>query len=266
MSTVMEKPRTVTKRFDLEPRVQLLPAFVSKRAKVRGAIRLGVMLVLLGIVLAGGMFTYGVYRVGSAALDLTNAHATTEQLLLQQQEFRIATDTATMVDQTTEAQLVATSYEIAWGPLLTAIRRTLPADAEIATITATNQAPWDSALEVEDPLRTPRIATIELVLDTKTVQDALRVNARLAQLAGYADSSVLSVAVGTDGRVTTTISLTLSTGAVSGRFIITEEEAAAAAAAEEEAAAAEESADAGDTTEEPVTDATDAPTTDGQEG
>lgn len=266
MSTVVEKPRTVTRRFELEPRVQLLPSFVSTRTKVRSSIRLGVMLVLLGIVLAGGMFTYGVFRVGTAELELANANATTGQLLIQQQEFRIATDTATMVEQTTEAQLVATSYEIAWGPLLTAIRRALPSDAKIASITATNQAPWESALEVEDPLRTPRIATIDMVLDTKTVQDALRVNTRLALLAGYADSSVLSIAVGTDGRVTTTISLTLSTDAVSGRFIITEEEAAAAAAAEEEAAAAEESTDSGDSTEEPATDATDAPATDGQEG
>jgi len=266
MSTVMEKPRTVTKRFELEPRVQLLPAFVSKRSKVRSAIRLGVMLVVLGMILAGGMFTYGVFRLGTAELDLASANETTQQLLIQQQEFRIATDTAAMVEQTTEAQLVATSYEIAWGPLLNAIRRALPADAKIATITATNQAPWDTPLEVEDPLRTPRIATIEIVLDTKTVQDALRVNSRLAQLAGYADSSVLSVAVGTDGRVTTTISLTLSTDAVSGRFIITEEEAAAAAAAEQAAEEAEEAGDTGDTTEEPAVDATNAPATDGEDG
>jgi len=266
MSTVMEKPRTVTRRFELEPRVQLLPAFVSKRAKVRSSIRLGIMLVILGVVLAGAMFTYGVFRVGTSALDLASAEATTQDLLLQQQEFRIATDTATMVDQTTEAQLVATSYEIAWGPLLTAIRRTLPADAKLATFTATNQAPWDLPLDVEDPLRTPRIGTIEIVLDTKTVQDALRVNARLALLAGYADSTVISVAVGVSGRVTTTLSLTLSTGAISGRFIITEEEAAAAAAAEEAAAEAEESGDTGGTTEEPAVDATDAPAIDGQEG
>jgi hypothetical protein len=265
MSTVMEKPRTVTKRFELEPRVQLLPAFVSKRSKVRSSIRLGVMLVLLGIILAGGMFSYGVFRLGTAESDLAIANETTQQLLIQQQEFRIATDTAAMVDQTTEAQLVATSYEIAWGPLISAISRALPADAKIATMAATNQAPWDGALEVEDPLRTPRIATIEMVLDTKTVQDALRVNARLARLAGYADSSVLTVAVGTDGRVTTTISLTLSTDAVSGRFIFTEEELAAAAA-EAAAAAAEESGDVVTKSLEPAVDATEAPATDGQEG
>jgi hypothetical protein len=52
---------------------------------------------------------------------------------------------------------------------------------------------------------------------------------------------VVSVAVGVDGRVTTTIALTLSTDAVSGRFVETEgEETSSEDAAEEPTDAVED--------------------------
>jgi hypothetical protein len=47
----------------------------------------------------------------------------------------------------------------------------------------------------------------------------LLLNERLATIPGYADSVILSTVVGTDGVATTKISLTLSTGAVSGRYL-----------------------------------------------
>lgn len=246
MSTVtMERPSTVTRRFDAEPRVQLLPPFVAQRAKARAAARLGVMFVILGVIVAGGLFAVGALRSTAAQLALAEAGAVTQSILQQQAEYRIATDTASMVDQTTEAQLVATSYEIDWAALLQTAQSYLPAGAGIKNLTATSQAPWAGGLEIEDPLRTPRIATLELVVDTASIPEAVAFAERLRGVEGFADVVVLTSAVGVDGRATTTISLTLSTDAVSGRFLETEKGEAGVEGNADEGAAGEGAADEG---------------------
>lgn len=248
-NVVTDRPAVVSRRYENEPRVQLLPGFVAQRAKNRSAVRLGVMLVILGAVIAGGLYVYGVFRTATAQVALADANATTLSLIQQQAEYRIATDTATMVEQTSELQIVATAYEIDWSALVQELQSYLPAGGLIMNLEATNQAPWEGSLEIEDPLRTPRIAMIDFTINTASIQEATTMVARLSEIEGFADAVVVSVAVGVDGRVTTTIALTLATDAVSGRFLETE-------AAEGEGTSgqdgAEESTDAvdGATTEE----------------
>lgn len=240
-NVVADRPTVVSRRFENEPRVQLLPGFVAQRAKNRSAVRLGVMLVILGAVIAGGLYVYGVFRTATAELALADANATTLSLLEQQAEYRIATDTAAMVEQTSELQIVATAYEIDWSALIQELQSYLPAGGLIMNMDATNQAPWEGSLEIEDPLRTPRIAMIDFTINTASIQEATTMVARLSEIEGFADAVVVSVAVGVDGRVTTTIALTLATDAVSGRFLETED--AEATSAED---GAEESTDAVD--------------------
>jgi hypothetical protein len=240
-SVVTDRPAVVSRRFENEPRVQLLPGFVAQRAKNRSAVRLGVMLVILGVVVAGGLYVYGVFRTTTAVLALTAANATTLALVEQQAEYRIATDTAAMVEQTSELQIVATAYEIDWSALVLELQSYLPAGGLIMNLDATNQAPWGGSLEIEDPLRTPRIAMIDFTINTASIQEATTMVARLQEIEGFADAVVVSVAVGVDGRVTTTIALTLSTDAVSGRFVETEgEETSSEDAAEEPTDAVED--------------------------
>jgi hypothetical protein len=240
-SVVTDRPALVSRRFENEPRVQLLPGFVAQRAKNRSAVRLGVMLVILGVVVAGGLYVYGVFRTTTAVLALTAANATTLALVEQQAEYRIATDTAAMVEQTSELQIVATAYEIDWSALVLELQSYLPAGGLIMNLNATNQAPWGGSLEIEDPLRTPRIAMIDFTINTASIQEATTMVARLQEIEGFADAVVVSVAVGVDGRVTTTIALTLSTDAVSGRFVETEgEETSSEDAAEEPTDAVED--------------------------
>jgi hypothetical protein len=255
MSTMTtERPAAITRRFDAEPRVQLLPPFVAQRAKARSAARLGVMFVILGIAIAGGMFVLGFFRIASAGIALADASAETQNILQQQNEYRIATDTAQMVQQTSETQLVATSYEIDWADLLLNVQSFLPAGGTIQNVTATNQAPWAASLAIEDPLRTPRIASIEIVVNTASIPEAVALVERLRDLDGFADAVLTTSAVGVDGRATTTIVLTLSTEAVSGRFLETDEA---------EDAESGESTESGDETS---TDTGDEPATEGGEG
>lgn len=228
MSAVLtDRPAAgTTRRYDAEPRVQLLPPFVAQRAKARSSVRLGIMLVILGAVVAGGLFVLGALRVTVAQLALAEANTETQVILQQQAEYRIATDTAAMVAQTTETQLMATSYEIAWADLLRTIKGFVPEGGALQSFTATSQAPWASGLEIEDPLRTPRIATVEIVVDTVSIPDAVALAERLRAIDGFADAVVTTSAVGVDGRATTTISLTLSTDSVSGRFVVSDDEVA----------------------------------------
>jgi hypothetical protein len=243
MSTaVTDRPAVISRRFENEPRVQLLPGFVALKAKNRSAVRLGIMLVILGIVAAAGLYVYGVFRTTTSVVSLADANATTLTLIEQQAEYRIATDTAAMVDQTSELQLFATTYEIDWSTLVLEIQSYLPKGGRIMNLDATNQTPWETSLEIEDPLRTPRIAIIDFTIRTASIEEATAVVESLPQIEGFADAVIVSVAVGVDGKVTTEIALTLATDAVSGRFLEVAEEAPAEDVAEESTDAVDEEA------------------------
>jgi hypothetical protein len=243
MSTaVTDRPTVISRRFENEPRVQLLPGFVALKAKNRSAVRLGIMLVILGVVAAAGLYVYGVLRTTTSVGALTSANATTLSLIEQQAEYRIATDTAAMVEQTSELQLFATTYEIDWSALVRELQSYLPKGGLIMNLTATNQTPWEGSLEIEDPLRTPRIAMIDFTIRTASIEEATAVLARLSQIEGFADAVIVSVAVGVDGKVATEIALTLATDAVSGRFLEVEGETPAEDVAEESTDAVDEEA------------------------
>ena len=180
---------------------------------------MAILLVLLSFAIAGGLFVYGFFRVTAAQLALEQANRTTQDLIVQQGQYRIATDIATAVSNAQEAQRVTTSYEISWAPLLRQIQASLEPEAQLMSIEIVNQAPWAESLAVEDPLRTPRIATLLLTVNSTTFAGPLFLSERLSAIPGYADSVIESIVVGTDGMTTTKISLTLSTGAVSERYV-----------------------------------------------
>jgi hypothetical protein len=180
---------------------------------------MAVLLVLLAVAIAGGLFVFGFFRATTAQLALEQANRDTQNLIELQGQYRIATDVATAVAQAQEAQRVATNYEIAWAPLLREIQGFLEPGTALMSVEVENQAPWAESLTVEDVLRTPRIATLVLTVNSTSMSSPLLLNERLATIPGYADSVILSTVVGTDGVATTKISLTLSTGAVSGRYL-----------------------------------------------
>jgi hypothetical protein len=180
---------------------------------------MAVLLVLLSFAIAGGLFVFGLFRMTTSQLELGQANRDTQSLIEQQAQYRIATDVATAVAQAQEAQRVATNYELEWAPILRQIQASLEPGSELTAVEIENQAPWADALTVEDVLRTPRIATVVLTVNSPTISGPLLLNERLSKLTGYADSVILSTVVGTDGIVTTKISLTLSTAAVSARFV-----------------------------------------------
>lgn len=200
-----------------EPRVQLLPPIVQEREKARAARRTLVGLVILSLVVVAGGYAFAMFRAGSAEQSLVDARNQTQQILSEQADYSEGTRVANEVAQTQEAQRVVTSLEVMWGPVIAQVGKMLPAGATLDSVTATGQAPWETALSPAGPLRTPHIGELVFVVKSAKGIDVVKLAAKLATIVGYADSTVLST-ITEDGKVKTTVSLTLNEAAISGRY------------------------------------------------
>ncbi|QEO09230.1 hypothetical protein [Protaetiibacter larvae] len=234
-----------------EPTVQLLPSTIRDRSLARSRVRTGVLLVILGVIVAAALVAVGTLRNTQAQDALNAANDDTTDLIGQQAQYADAVKINGLVEQIKELQKGATSTEIDWASLVRKLLAKLPAGAYILTIDAANVAPWEQMPTVGSSDE-PQIATLSLSLSTLTIQDATAFSRSLSDLDGFAAATVAKVAVGTDGRVTTQLGLVLTTGAESGRF--TDE--------------AEDSDDASDAAAGETTDAAedDSAATDGSEG
>lgn len=238
-----------------DPTVQLLPPSIRDRALARSRIRTGVLLVVLGAVVAAALVVVGTLRTTQADLALQAANDRTTELLSQQAQYTEAVRIDALVKQIEELQLGATSTEIDWAVLVGALLAGLPEGGQLISITAAGTAPWDQAATIGDA-GTPVLAVLELSLSTLSIQHATAYSRALSELPGFASSTISQVAVGTDGRVTTTLTLTLTTGAESGRFLPDDDaEGDAEGEAAPDDAAADETADgAADEPADPSTD------------
>lgn len=216
-----------------DPTVQLLPPSIRDRALVRSRIRTGVLLVILGAVVAAALVVVGTLRATQAELALQAANDRTTDLLSQQLQYTEAVKIDSLVKQIEELQLGATSTEIEWASLVRLLLAQLPEGGELLGVDAAGIAPWQTTplLSAEGA---PQLAQLSLRLSTLTIQDATAYSRALSELDGFASAVISQVAVGTDGRVTTQLTLLLTTGAESGRFVVgdsTETDAADGAAA-----------------------------------
>jgi hypothetical protein len=82
----------------------------------------------------------------------------------------------------------------------------------------TGQAPWETALSPAGPLRSAHIGEVVFVVKSPKSIDVVKLAEKLTKIVGYADSTVLST-ISEDGKVKTTVSLTLNEAALSGRYL-----------------------------------------------
>lgn len=225
MSAAVTSRPTAKQQVGGEPRVQLLPPSVRERERTRASMRLGVLVLILGVVVSGALIGFGYLRQLATADALAQANARTAELLAQRAQYAEATQVATTIDQVLETQIAVTSYEIDVAELLGELRARLREGMSIEQMTFTSQAPWGQPLPGEDVLAPPRIATIDLTIMSTTIADGTAFRDSLATLPGYSSAVLLNTSVGTDGRVTTTLTLALATDAVSGRFLERAEDA-----------------------------------------
>lgn len=217
MSATMTRP-SAKQSLAREPRVQLLPPSVRERERTRASMRLGVLVLILGIAVSGALVGFGYLRQIATVDALAQANARTADLFAQRAQYAEATQVATTIDQVLETQTSMTSYEIDLADLLGLLRSRLAPGMAIQQLSFTGQAPWGVPLAGEDVLAPPRIATVEMTVSSATIAEGTAYREALRTIPGYASAVLLSTAVGTDGKVTTQITLALATDAISGRF------------------------------------------------
>ncbi len=200
-----------------EPRVQLLPPSVRVREKVRSAQRLLLLAIVGAVAVAAAMYGFGVFTAGSAQAELLTAQNDTQTVIAQQAKYQQGTQVASTVSAIQQTQQVGTSLEVLWAPLIQRIRSGLPQGVQLSAVTVTGQTPWGAPLNPEGPLRSPRVAVVSLVISSSSAPDIVAITSALKSLPGYADSVIQST-VAQGGSTSTTISLTLGAGALSGRY------------------------------------------------
>lgn len=241
-----------------DPTVQLLPPSIRDRAQARSRIRTGVLLVVLGAVVAGALVVVGTLCTTQAELALQQANDRTTELLAQQLQYTEAVKINALVQQIEELQPAATATEIDWASLVRLLLAQLPDGGQLLSVQAASVAPWEQMPLLGDT-ENPQLATLALDLSTLTIQEATAYSRALSELDGFASATISQVAVGTDGRVTTQLTLVLTTGAESGRFVFDDENADgddAQEAAVSDTGATDDATD--DVADEPGTEQTDS--------
>ncbi|MEO8529352.1 MAG: hypothetical protein ABI435_09745 [Pseudolysinimonas sp.] len=211
-----------------EPRAQLLPASVKDREKSRNARHMMVLLVILAVAVAGAGVTWGYVGKIAAQQTLDAANAQTTAILAEQTQYADASRLAALVKQTADAQVAVTATEVQWLPLYAAILGYLPADAQVVGLAFTAPAPWEPILSADGPLRVAPFATVRLDVSSLSYLEAATFVRNIPSLYGYADVKIDSTKLDPEsGEYVTSITLTLSADAVSGRFGATQNGTAA---------------------------------------
>ena len=200
-----------------EPRANLLPPEVGKRAKARATRRLLVVLVVLSLVAVAAGYAAAYLRAADAQAGLLRSQGRTEELLAEQLKYSEATTVVGLVAATKSARQIGSSTEILWADLLNTITSYLPEGSTLDSGTLTGRTPWEPALMPVGPLRAPRVATLSLIVKSSSLLDTTAIIRKLAELPGFADATPDLVELD-GGGYKTTITLNVNEDALSGRF------------------------------------------------
>ena len=180
------------------PRVSLLPPELAVRAASRTAHRrLALAVVGVLVVTAAGVGITAALAA-DAQRGLDTARLDTQSLLAQQAKYSEVSALETKVATVTDARLYGTSTEIDWSAYLAKVSATLPAGSTLLEANVSAAAPWEADVVAAGPLRSNPAATLELRVRSAADADITTWMKSLAELPGYADSSLDSRAIETD--------------------------------------------------------------------
>ena len=199
------------------PSIDLTPPEVKARRQGSGLRRALVMAFVGSLAIVALGFGAASLLASNAAAQLQASRDQSVQLLAQQQQYSEVMSIASRTREITQARQDATAPEVLWKPFLDQVQSVLPADAVLTSVTATGRLSTDPELVPAGVLRKPLVASLELIVNTRTVPDAAEWMRRLSPLTGYADHS-LSTLLGDGSVYTSTITLNLSADALANRF------------------------------------------------
>jgi len=199
-----------------EPRVELLPPEVALREKAKSMRRIAALGVLAAVVVVGGGYTLASLNNASAQTALTEAQGRTNALLAEQQKYAKVTTATSLTDNVVVARSLNASTEVLWGTLMSEVSATLPAGVSIESATMKGRSPWEPALVAAGPLRSPRVATVSMVISSPTIFDVTAIVRGLGAVPGFADATPDSISFDTSYK--STITFDVNEKALSGRF------------------------------------------------
>lgn len=204
------------------PRAHLMPPEVELRrkdaARRRSLIALAGLVVVLTVAGIVGSFLYA----GAAEQRLAEERRTTEQLLATQLEFSEVIQVRGQLASITDLRSQLAGVEVLWLESLTPYLAVFSESELVDSLSFQGDAPAEPAIGVTGPLRSPRVATVTMVvLTTETPAPQLWLRA-WEQLDTYADASIDSITLLESG-FETTVTINLNETALSQRFAPEEE-------------------------------------------
>jgi hypothetical protein len=204
--------------FGLPPRADLLPPEFMQEAALRRQRRGLGSLAVLAIVVVALAYGYATFGAAASAQRYDAALAETDSLLSQQREYSDVSSMQTRIASIKAAQIVGAAPEINWKSYLELVRASLPVGTSMNTVGAKSVAPGAVGTASSSPLQGDSIATLDFVVDSKTLPDVSAWIDNLALLPGFADAVASSIVKLDDGGYTVTVTMHVNTGALSHRF------------------------------------------------
>lgn len=199
------------------PSIDLTPSEVKARRRGAGLRRALVMTLIGAILIVAVGYGAAFLRAASAAVGLDAAHARTQELLVEREQYADVLEVTRRTAEITRAREELTATEVLWKPFIDELTKIFPADAVLTAVSTQGRLPSDAELIPAGPLRKPLVASITVTVQTTTLPDVAGWMRRVATLPGYADHAPTSVSFA-DGKYTTTVGISLSAEALAGRF------------------------------------------------
>ena len=199
------------------PRAHLMPPEVALQKKEVGRRRglITAVIAVVAITIAGVVGSFLV--AANAEAQLAEERRTTEQLLAAQLEFTEVTLVRGQLVSITEVRDQLASVEVLWREALEPYLSVLTAEEVVQSLSFSSNSPAEPAIGVTGPLRSPRVATITMVVLTAELPAPQTWYRQWQLVETYADASIDSITL-LQGGYETTVTINLNEAALSQRF------------------------------------------------
>ncbi len=199
------------------PRAHLMPPEVALQRKEIGR-RRGLITAVIAVLVLTIAGIVGSYLVAAAAeAQLAEERRTTEQLLATQLEYTEVTLVLGQLQSIADVRGRLAAVEVLWRDSLQPYLSVLTEDELVDSLAFSSDSPAEPPLGVTGPLRSPRVATVTMVVvttDPPTPYDWYR---EWELIETFADASIDSITLLQNG-YETTVTINLNELALSSRF------------------------------------------------
>lgn len=199
------------------PRARLMPPEVAQRREDAGRRRALVSLTLLVVLLTVVGVVGSYWFAAQAQARLSAERGVTDELLATQLEYSEVVTVKNELTSITEIRSSLSAVELLWLPTLAEYLAVLQPGETVDALTIIGDAPAEPPLTLAGPLRSPKVATVTLVISTATMPAPQNWIRAWRSIESYADASIDSVTFLSDA-FETTITLNINESALAQRF------------------------------------------------